>query len=201
MYKLICLSLMGQLLASLILPRDISEKNKNNQKEKKLVQTTSKESYALVRERKKVDLGHDPSRMEMFIECHSKKDENITPSIVEAANYMVMGKEKYGRVHMYGLGVSQSDVWSRLPCRKQSHMIAMEWKVDCEQMPERFNNRLDELKSMFLQHGGREESLSEASSPATPMNHHPQMISTQLSCPFRVRNVVCLKSIMNPLEL
>ncbi|KAK3039045.1 hypothetical protein RJ639_027530 [Escallonia herrerae] len=83
-----------------------------------------------------VELGHEPSRMNMFIECYSKKDENGTPSTVEAANYMaqmhekrrklpdgsqdlpaendilaqVVGKEKYGRVQMYGLGVSQSDV-------------------------------------------------------------------------------------------
>ncbi|KAK3004202.1 hypothetical protein RJ639_018608 [Escallonia herrerae] len=136
---------------------DISKKNKNNQKEKKLVQTTGKESYALVRERKNVELGHDPSWVEMFIECHSKKDENITPSTVEAANYMaqmnekreklpegsqdvpsendilaqVMGKNKYGRVRMYGLRVSQSDVWGRLPSCKQSHRIVLEWKANC----------------------------------------------------------------------
>ncbi|KAK2970092.1 hypothetical protein RJ640_018412 [Escallonia rubra] len=71
----------------------------------------------------------------------------------------VMGKDKYGRVRMYGLGVSQYDVWGQLPCRKQSHMNAMEWKANCEQMEERFNNRIDELKSMFLRHRGREESM------------------------------------------
>ncbi|KAK2979469.1 hypothetical protein RJ640_001353 [Escallonia rubra] len=199
MYKVICLSLMGQLLASLILPQDISEKNKNNQKEKKLVQTTGKESYALVRERKKVELGHDPSRVEMFIECHSKKDENRTPSTVEAANYMaqmnekreklpegsqdvpsendilaqVMGKDKYGRARMYGLGVSQSDDCNGM-------------EGNCEQMEERFNNRIDELKSMFLRHRGREESISETSSPATSINHRPQIMSTQLLRPFQV---------------
>ncbi|KAK3022810.1 hypothetical protein RJ639_047059 [Escallonia herrerae] len=41
----------------------------------------------------------------------------------------VVGKEKYGRVRMYGLGVSQSDVWGQLPSCKQSHRIAMEWKA------------------------------------------------------------------------
>ncbi|KAK3007191.1 hypothetical protein RJ639_015487 [Escallonia herrerae] len=85
----------------------------------------------------KVNLGHDPSRVEMFIECHSKKDENRTPSTVEATNYM---------------------------------------------------------------HRGREESLSEASSLATSINLHPQMTSTQLLRPFRVRDVLWLKSIMNPSE-
>ncbi|KAK2976390.1 hypothetical protein RJ640_008100 [Escallonia rubra] len=112
----------------------------------------------------------------------------------------VMGKDKYGRVRMYGLGVSQSDVWGRLPSRKQSHRIAMEWKANCEQMEERFNNRIDELKSMFLRHRGREESISETSSPATSINHRPQITSTQLLRPFRVRDVVCLKSLMNPSE-
>ncbi|KAK2967228.1 hypothetical protein RJ640_026589 [Escallonia rubra] len=132
----------------------------------------------------RAELGHEPSRMDMFIECHSKKDENRTPSTVEAANYMaqmhekkeklsegsqdlsaendilsqVVGKDKYGRVRMYGLGVSQSDVWGQIPSRKQSQRIAMEWKENCEQMEERFNNRIDELKSMFLRHRGREES-------------------------------------------
>ncbi|KAK3020076.1 hypothetical protein RJ639_004076 [Escallonia herrerae] len=204
----------------------ISEKNKANQNQKKLVQTTGKESYALVRERKRAELGHEPSRMDMFIECHSKKDENRTPSTVEAANYMaqmhekreklsegsqdlpaendilsqVVGKDKYGRVRMYGLGVSQSDVWGQIPSRKQSQRIAMEWKENCEQMEERFNNRIDELKSMFLRHRGREESQSDACSPATSINHRPQMTSTQLPRPFRVRDVVCLKSIMNPSE-
>ncbi|KAK3039560.1 hypothetical protein RJ639_027704 [Escallonia herrerae] len=98
------------------------------------------------------ELGHEPSWMDMFIECHSKKDENRTPSIVEATNYMaqmhenreklsegsqdlpaendilsqVVGKDKYGRVRMYGLGVSQSDVWDQIPSRKQSQRIAME---------------------------------------------------------------------------
>ncbi|KAK3017168.1 hypothetical protein RJ639_006628 [Escallonia herrerae] len=204
----------------------ISEKNKANQNQKKLVQTTGKESYALVRERKRAELGHEPSRMDMFIECHSKKDENRTPSTVEAANYMaqmhekreklsegsqdlpaendilsqVVGKDKYGRVRMYGLGVSQSDVWGQIPSRKQSQRIAMEWKENCEQMEERFNNRIDELKSMFLRHRGREESQSDACSPATSINHRPQMTSTQLPRPFRVRDAVCLKSIMNPSE-
>ncbi|KAK3019618.1 hypothetical protein RJ639_004560, partial [Escallonia herrerae] len=189
----------------------ISEKNKANQNQKKLVQTTGKESYALVRERKRAELGHEPSRMDMFIECHSKKDENRTPSTVEAANYMaqmhekreklsegsqdlpaendilsqVVGKDKYGRVRMYGLGVSQSDVWGQIPSRKQSQRIAMEWKENCEQMEERFNNRIDELKSMFLRHRGREESQSDACSPATSINHRPQMTSTQLPRPFR----------------
>ncbi|KAK2997497.1 hypothetical protein RJ639_024962 [Escallonia herrerae] len=74
----------------------------------------------------------------------------------------VVGKDKYGRVRMYGLGVSQSDVCGQIPSRKQSQRIAMEWKENYEQMEERFNNRIDELKS--------------------------------------VRDVVCLKSIMNPLE-
>ncbi|KAK2996168.1 hypothetical protein RJ639_029522, partial [Escallonia herrerae] len=206
--------------------KGISEKNKANQNQKKLVQTTGKESYALVRERKRAELGHEPSRMDMFIECHSKKDENRTPSTVEAANYMaqmhekreklsegsqdlpaendilsqVVGKDKYGRVRMYGLGVSQSDVWGQIPSRKQSQRIAMEWKENCEQMEERFNNRIDELKSMFLRHRGREESQSDACSPATSINHRPQMTSTQLPRPFRVRDVVCLKSIMNPSE-
>ncbi|KAK3033722.1 hypothetical protein RJ639_034497 [Escallonia herrerae] len=67
-------------------------------------------------------------------------------------------------------------------------------------MEERFNNRIDELKSMFLRHRGREESQSDACSPATSINHRPQMTSTQLPRPFRVRDVVCLKSIMNPSE-
>ncbi|KAK2997720.1 hypothetical protein RJ639_025812 [Escallonia herrerae] len=190
----------------------ISEKNKANQNQKKLVQTTGKKSYALVRERKRAELGHEPSRMDMFIECHSKKDENRTPSTVEAANYMaqmhekreklsegsqdlpaendilsqVVGKDKYGRVRMYGLGVSQSDVWGQIPSRKQSQRIAMEWKENCEQMEERFNNRIDELKSMFLRHRGREESQFDACCPATSINHRPQMTSTQLPRPFRV---------------
>ncbi|KAK2971662.1 hypothetical protein RJ640_025057 [Escallonia rubra] len=77
----------------------------------------------------------------------------------------------------------------------------MEWKANCEQMEERFNNRIDEQKSMFLRHRGCEESLSETSSPATSINHRPQMPSTQLPHPFRVRDVVCLKSIMNPSEI
>ncbi|KAK2967718.1 hypothetical protein RJ640_028449 [Escallonia rubra] len=112
----------------------------------------------------------------------------------------VVGKDKYGRGRMYGLGVSQSDVWGQIPSRKQSQRIAMEWKENCEHMEERFNNRIDELKSMFLRHRGHEESQSDACSPATSINHRPQMTSTQLSRPFRVRDVVCLKSIMNPSE-
>ncbi|KAK3004634.1 hypothetical protein RJ639_019121, partial [Escallonia herrerae] len=75
-------------------PQGISEKNKANQNQKKLVQTTGKESYALVHERKRDELGHEPLRMDMFIECHSKKDENRTPSTVEAANYMAQMHEK-----------------------------------------------------------------------------------------------------------
>ncbi|KAK3039561.1 hypothetical protein RJ639_027705 [Escallonia herrerae] len=67
-------------------------------------------------------------------------------------------------------------------------------------MEERFNNRIDELKSMFLRHRGREESQSDACSPATSINHRPQMTSTQFPRPFWVRDVVCLKSIMNPSE-
>ncbi|KAK2976387.1 hypothetical protein RJ640_008097, partial [Escallonia rubra] len=185
MYKVICLSLMGQLLASLILPQDISEKNKNNQKEKKC-----KESYALVRERK--------AQMNEKREKLPEGSQDVPSENDILAQ--VMGKDKYGRVRMYGLGVSQSDVWGRLPSRKQSHRIAMEWKANCEQMEERFNNRIDELKSMFLRHRGREESISETSSPATSINHRPQITSTQLLRPFRVRDVVCLKSLMNPSE-
>ncbi|KAK3013689.1 hypothetical protein RJ639_008675 [Escallonia herrerae] len=70
----------------------------------------------------------------------------------------VMGKDKYGRVCMYGLAVSQSD------------------------------------------DRGCEETISETSSPATSINHRPQITSMQLLCPFRVQDVVCLKSIMNPSE-
>ncbi|KAK2990857.1 hypothetical protein RJ640_002841 [Escallonia rubra] len=225
-YVILYLLLPESLQTNEIHSTGISEKNKANQNQKKLVQTTGKESYALLRERKRAELGHEPSRMDMFIECHSKKDENRTPSTVEAANYMaqmhekkeklsegsqdlpaendilsqVVGKDKYGRVRMYGLGVSQSDVWGQIPSCKQSQGIAIEWKENYEQMEERFNNRIDELKSMFLRHRGREESQSDACSPATSINHRPQMTSTQLSRPFRVRDVVCLKSIMNPSE-
>ncbi|KAK3001876.1 hypothetical protein RJ639_020582 [Escallonia herrerae] len=168
----------------------ISEKNKANQNQKKLVQTTGKESYALVRERK--------------AQMHEKREKLSEGSQdLPAENDIlsqVVGKDKYGRVRMYGLGVSQSDVWGQIPSRKQSQRIAMEWKENCEQMEERFNNRIDELKSMFLRHRGREESQSDACSPATSINHRPQMTSTQLPRPFRVRDVVCLKSIMNPSE-
>ncbi|KAK3010037.1 hypothetical protein RJ639_011000 [Escallonia herrerae] len=169
---------------------DISEKNKNNQKEKKLVQTTGKESYALVRERK----AQMNEKREKLLE--GSQDVPSENDILA----QVMGKDKYGRVRMYGLGVSQSDVWGRLPSRKQTHRIAMKWKANCEQMEERFNNRIDELKSMFLRHRGREESISETSSPVTSINHRPQITSTQLLRPFWVRDVVCLKSIMNPSE-
>ncbi|KAK3014652.1 hypothetical protein RJ639_008720 [Escallonia herrerae] len=78
----------------------ISEKNKANQNQKKLVQTTGKESYALIRERK--------------AQMHEKKEKLPESSQdLPAENDIlaqVVGKDKYGRVRMYGLGVSQSDV-------------------------------------------------------------------------------------------
>ncbi|KAK2971663.1 hypothetical protein RJ640_025058 [Escallonia rubra] len=76
----------------------ISEKNKANQNQKKLVQTTCKESYALVRERKRGELSDGPWLMDMCMECYSKKDENRTPSTVEATNYMAQMHGKRGKL-------------------------------------------------------------------------------------------------------
>nr|XP_043612408.1 uncharacterized protein LOC122584259 [Erigeron canadensis] len=135
----------------------LSEKNKDNRQEKKMVQVTGKKSYAQVREDLKASLGRDPSRMEMFESCFSKggttknaeasnaiaQMKQIKSNLPEGSNdkpgpddvfSKVMGKDRNGDVVMYGLGVRASDVWGVLPSRSACHRENIQLKAQCEEL-------------------------------------------------------------------
>ncbi|KAK9070473.1 hypothetical protein SSX86_010875 [Deinandra increscens subsp. villosa] len=114
----------------------ISEKNKSNRAQRKMVQVTGKKSYARVREELKSSLGKEPTRLEMFRKCFSKDGNTKHEEVANAIQQMeelssqapkgsvdmpgpndiyarVMGEDRNGNgdADMFGLGVRASDVW------------------------------------------------------------------------------------------
>ncbi|KAF5931392.1 hypothetical protein HYC85_032265 [Camellia sinensis] len=122
-----------------------SDKNKASRAERKYNHTTRSKSFPHVRKEQKNKLGHSPTRAHMFKVCYTK--ETGTPEATKAmidemnerttlnANLsnkgpndtfgQVMGKEKYGQVRMYRLGVSPSNLWRDTSGHKANQDITM----------------------------------------------------------------------------
>ncbi|XP_028074565.1 uncharacterized protein LOC114276929 [Camellia sinensis] len=108
-----------------------SDKNKASCAERKYNHTTGTKSFPRVRKEQKNKLGHSPTRAHMFKVCYTKETGILeaTKAMIDEMNErttlnanlsnkgpndafgQVMGKEKHGRVRMYGLGVSPSNLW------------------------------------------------------------------------------------------
>ncbi|KAL3519877.1 hypothetical protein ACH5RR_018026 [Cinchona calisaya] len=124
-------------------------------------QTTEKLSFAEVYEEQKEKLGRSPSRVELFDACYTGSDGNPANKsvgttlehqsklllrsldVVSPADLFanVRGKDPPGHVLMYGLGVSQSNVWGKLPSCGTRYRIFLEQSVAMSRMEEKMDEQ------------------------------------------------------------
>ncbi|KAG8383536.1 hypothetical protein BUALT_Bualt04G0023700 [Buddleja alternifolia] len=114
---------------------------------------------------KKKKLSRYPTRAELFEECYYRPDGSPTSAIIqEAIEHMkelgeqepessnhdcihnpqdtyakIIGEDKHGRVRMYGMGVTPTDVYGTIPSRDASHRMAMEYKSKYTQAMDKYN--------------------------------------------------------------
>ncbi|XP_002263486.2 uncharacterized protein LOC100249234 isoform X1 [Vitis vinifera] len=132
-----------------------SAMNKANRAKQSIGHTAGTKSFARIRkeERNKRPDGDEPTRAELFIVTHLRKDgtpvdetsANIITQLQERAQAnpqpashervlhddifsQVMGKDGHGRVRTYGLGPCPSDIWGPRPSRAEAIAIASEAK-------------------------------------------------------------------------
>ncbi|KAF5952306.1 hypothetical protein HYC85_010250 [Camellia sinensis] len=123
-----------------------SDKNKASRAERKYNHTTGTKSFPRIRKEQKNKLGHSPTCAHMFKVCYTKETGNpeATKAMIDEMNErttlnanlsnkgpndafgQVMGKEKHGRVRMYGLGVSPSNLWRDTSCHKANQDTTMD---------------------------------------------------------------------------
>ncbi|XP_071726723.1 uncharacterized protein [Rutidosis leptorrhynchoides] len=120
--------------------KGMSEKNKRNRQKRSLHPLIGKKSYAQIREELKIQLGREPSRVDIFERSFSKADiinnfeavkqleqmKELSKELPEGSldepgpddiYAQVRGKAKHGQAEMYGLGVRVSDVWGEVRSR------------------------------------------------------------------------------------
>ncbi|XP_059653575.1 uncharacterized protein LOC132300493 isoform X2 [Cornus florida] len=140
-----------------------STTNKANRARQKIIHTAGTKSFARVREEQKAKRtdGKEPSRAELFILTHTRKDGrpvNEASSVIisqlreQAAQQQepsqnntvqndifsrVMGQDRHGRVRTYGLGPSPSDLCGPKPSRTEALMMASEANAEVREMKER----------------------------------------------------------------
>ncbi|GMP70517.1 hypothetical protein CsSME_00029332 [Camellia sinensis var. sinensis] len=196
-----------------------SDKNKASRAERKYNHTTGTKSFPRVRKEQKNKLGHSPTRAHMFKVCYTK--ETGTPEATKAmidemnerttlnANLsnkgpndafgQVMGKEKHGRVRMYGLGVSPSNLWRDTSGHKANQDTTMD-------VMEGENSEL-RSKVSHVQHAPNNltNTSNQATTTSTPLDmaarHQAWSLSSiQDASLTQVGDIVVLKSIIRPTE-
>ncbi|XP_028113515.1 uncharacterized protein LOC114311587 [Camellia sinensis] len=196
-----------------------SDKNKASRAERKYNHTTGTKSFPRVRKEQKNELGHSPTRAHMFKVCYTK--ETGTPEATKAmidemnerttlnANLsnkgpndafgQVMGKEKHGRVCMYGLGVSPSNLWRDTSGHKANHDTTMD-------VMEAENSEL-RSKVSHVQHASNNltNTSNQATTTSTPLDMAAQhqawsLSSIQDTSLTQVRDIIVLKTIIRPTE-
>ncbi|XP_058097140.1 uncharacterized protein LOC131242477 isoform X2 [Magnolia sinica] len=122
-----------------------NKKNMENRRKQKIGHAAGSKSFARIREEERVKRagGEDPTREEMFILTHTRKDGTPVDEASSVAMFLlqlqlnerisqqpeashsstarndvfsqVMGEDRHGRVRTYGLGPSPSDLWGITP--------------------------------------------------------------------------------------
>ncbi|CAL5424324.1 unnamed protein product [Camellia sinensis] len=168
-----------------------SDKNKASRAERKYNHTTGTKSFPRVRKEQKTMIDEMNERTTL--------NANLSNKGPNDAFGQVMGKEKHGRVRMYGLGVSPSNLWRDTSGHKANHDTTMD-VMDAE------NSEL-RSKVSHVQHAPNNltNTSNQATTTSTPLDmaarHQAWSLSSiQDTSLTQVGDIVVLKSIIRPTE-
>ncbi|KAJ8630078.1 hypothetical protein MRB53_023401 [Persea americana] len=135
----------------------IAKKNKANQSRQVITHTGGTKSFARYRDeetRVRTD-GRIPSRADLFLRTHTRKDE--TPVDSRSAEIIVMGAERHDRVRGYGLGPMPRSVFGSKP--GQSGTNVEEMLVELNVVHNRMEDLMkrDEDRNAYLEELQREQ--------------------------------------------
>ncbi|KAF3792635.1 hypothetical protein EJ110_NYTH11209, partial [Nymphaea thermarum] len=147
--------------------KEQSEKNKANRAMLKFPHNTGTKSFARLRAEKVAEGTPEPSRAEVFImtrtskkgNCHNQATGEAIAQINEAMSQLpegirddpaptdilsrVVGPDKYGRVHTYGMGVKPSEFFDASPSRSE---LMVQNAVLREQLDD-LHNKVDQVEA------------------------------------------------------
>ncbi|XP_071694923.1 uncharacterized protein [Rutidosis leptorrhynchoides] len=183
--------------------KGMSEKNKRNRPKRSLHPLIGKKSYAQIREELKIQLGREPSRVDIFERSFEKADITNNSEAVKQLEQMkelskelpegsldepgpddiyaqVRGTAKHGQAKMYGLGVRVSDVWGKVRSRDALCKENVKLKAELQEYKKR-----EKQKNVMIDN--------------TVVNPHASTNNGIITnTPLHVDKEVHLKSINNP---
>ncbi|XP_071695342.1 uncharacterized protein [Rutidosis leptorrhynchoides] len=140
--------------------KKMSDENKRNRQKRSLHPLIGKKSYAQIREELKIQLGREPSRVDIFERSFSKADitnnfeavrqleqmKELAKELLEGSldepgpddiYAQVRGTAKHGQAEMYGLGVRVSDVWGEVRSRAAICQENVKLRAELQEYKER----------------------------------------------------------------
>ncbi|XP_057805534.1 uncharacterized protein LOC131020622 isoform X2 [Salvia miltiorrhiza] len=201
-----------------------SEKNKEARAKLEIPHRMGKRSYAVMAEVMYEELGRHPTRAELFEKCCYPSNGSATSETVrEAIEKMkeqskqndgnlsdcdvvhdaddafakILGKDKDGRLRMYGMGVKPSDIYGGRPSRDALHRKSMEDKEEVRALKQ----KVEELTALVYSKSHSDTRIETQRAPVSTHNNRTSSNSSGRPTRIRVGACVKLKSLVNLNEI